>query len=93
MTDPFERAVAREKLEHHERTTRHVATGFRYQFRAYVAVNAFLIVIWLLTSGPSSHPWPVWPILGWGLGVYFHWSHLREHERRGRELRESLEPE
>jgi hypothetical protein len=33
----------------------------------YVAVNAMLVVIWALTS--SGFFWPIFPILGWGIGV------------------------
>ncbi len=36
----------------------------------YVAVNSLLILIWAMTSG--GYFWPVWPILGWGIGVAAH---------------------
>ena len=36
----------------------------------YFAVNAFLILIWAMTSG--GYFWPVWPMLGWGVGVAAH---------------------
>jgi Domain of unknown function (DUF1707)/2TM domain len=35
--------------------------------RAYVAVNVMLVAIWALTGG--GYFWPIWPILGWGVGV------------------------
>ena len=55
----------------------------------FVCVNAFLVLIWMLTSGsdldrvrellqePSTAMrdgsfWPIWPILGWGLGLAIH---------------------
>lgn len=91
MTDPFERAVAREELEHRERVTRWVGAGFGYHLRAYLLVNLALVAIWLWTTGPTSHPWPVWPAGGWGLGLYFHWTHYRFHQTRDRELRARLE--
>lgn len=90
-TDPFERAVAREKIERDERRSRHVASGFRWHLQAYVAVNLLLVAIWLLTDGPDVHPWPVYPVLGWGIGLYFHWTHVRYHERKVRERRAFLE--
>ena len=37
---------------------------------AYVLVNAFLVVIWAMTS-PSGFFWPAFPILGWGIGLAF----------------------
>ena len=33
----------------------------------YIAVNALLVAIWALTS--AAYFWPIWPILGWGIGV------------------------
>ena len=35
--------------------------------RTYLAVIAVLWLIWLVTG--AGYPWPVWPMLGWGLGV------------------------
>jgi hypothetical protein len=35
----------------------------------YVAVNAMLVVIWAVTSGGDDFFWPIFPILGWGVGV------------------------
>jgi hypothetical protein len=31
---------------------------------------ALLWVIWLITG--AGYPWPVWPMLGWGIGVAGH---------------------
>ena len=35
--------------------------------RAYIAVNVMLVAIWALTG--AGYFWPIWPILGWGVGV------------------------
>lgn len=40
---------------------------FRGHLLVYVLVNAFLVVIWAVTSGGFF--WPVFPIVGWGIGV------------------------
>jgi Domain of unknown function (DUF1707)/2TM domain len=37
------------------------------QLRTYLAVIALLWLIWLVTG--AGYPWPVWPMLGWGIGV------------------------
>ena len=37
---------------------------------AYVMVNLFLNAIWLLTM-PGGFYWPVFPLLGWGIGLAF----------------------
>jgi len=44
---------------------------FQAHLIAYVTVNAFLVVIWAVTS--RDFFWPVFPILGWGIGLVFHW--------------------
>ena len=36
----------------------------------YLLVNVFLIGIWAASGG--GYFWPVWPILGWGIGVAVH---------------------
>ncbi len=35
--------------------------------RAYVAVMLLLVAIWALTG--MGYFWPIWPMLGWGIGV------------------------
>ena len=42
---------------------------FKRSFITYLVVNAFLIGVWYFTSGPNSYFWPIWPILGWGIGI------------------------
>ncbi len=42
----------------------------RVHFAVYLAVNAFLVLIWAVTSG--GYFWPMWPMLGWGVGLVAH---------------------
>jgi hypothetical protein len=35
--------------------------------RAYVGVSVMLVAVWALTG--AGYFWPVWPIVGWGIGV------------------------
>ena len=44
--------------------------GFRVHFAVYLAVNALLVLIWAMTN--AAHFWPIWPMLGWGIGVAAH---------------------
>lgn len=37
------------------------------QLGAFLAVNLVLVAVWALSGG--GYFWPVWPILGWGLGL------------------------
>jgi len=43
---------------------------FKAHVFAYVLVNAFLVAIWVVTS--AGFFWPIFPILGWGIGLFFH---------------------
>ncbi len=36
----------------------------------YLLVNVFLVGIWAASGG--GYFWPIWPILGWGVGIGFH---------------------
>jgi hypothetical protein len=37
---------------------------------AYVMVNATLVMVWALTG--ASFFWPIFPLMGWGIGLVFH---------------------
>lgn len=53
---------------------------------AYVVVNLFLVVIWAVTG--HGYFWPIWPILGWGLGVTLDVLGVdRSHRQRARDRR------
>lgn len=43
----------------------------RTHLAVYLIVNVMLVAIWALSGG--GYFWPVWPILGWGIGLAFHW--------------------
>ncbi len=44
---------------------------FRNHLAAYLIVNTLLVVIWAASGG--GYFWPIWPILGWGVGLAFNW--------------------
>ena len=44
--------------------------GFYWHLGVYLAVNALLVIINLSTS--REYLWFKWPLLGWGIGVFFH---------------------
>lgn len=54
--------------------------GFVIHFAAYLAVNALLIVINLVTT-PGKY-WFYWPLLGWGIGIVGHAFGVLRHSRR-----------
>src|SRR3954447_11981261 len=45
-------------------------TSVRIHLTFYLIVNALLIGIWAATGG--GYFWPIWPILGWGIGLGCH---------------------
>ncbi|MBP1632625.1 MAG: hypothetical protein H6Q11_913 [Acidobacteria bacterium] len=43
----------------------------------YVLVNSLLVVIWAVTN-EGTYFWPMWPLLGWGIGLAMHaWDTFR----------------
>jgi hypothetical protein len=57
----------------------------------YVLVNAFLVVIWALTDAHGFF-WPVFPIVGWGIGVVLNaWDAYRNDEFREEQIRREME--
>jgi 2TM domain len=46
---------------------------FKTHLVTYIIINGMLWVIWLITGGIHSYPWPVWPTGGWGIGVVFNY--------------------
>ena len=57
--------------------------GFSEHLRVYLMVMALLVTIWALTG--MGYFWPVWPALGWGIGIVSHRACLPR--RRGRPSR------
>ncbi len=54
--------------------------AFKKHLTSYVILNAFFWAIWFFTGGITkvyngqfNLPWPVWPALGWGIGLAFHY--------------------
>ena len=57
----------------------------------YVLVNAFLVVIWAMTN-PDGFFWPVFPIVGWGIGVVLNaWDVYRNDEFDEEQIRREIE--
>jgi hypothetical protein len=59
--------------------------GFKGHLVSYIVVNAFLWSIWFFTGNQHNgidinqwnthhYPWPIWPTLGWGIGLAFHFA-------------------
>lgn len=76
-------AVLRERESQQQRLTeqqerrefiKYRRSRFWPHLRTYLVVNTFLIGLNVLGS-PITEPrhfWAIWPLLGWGLGLFFH---------------------
>ena len=59
-----------------ERTVgRHQLAAFHTHRTVYAAVAAGMVVLWALCG--FGYFWPMWPILGWGSGLFVHGRAVR----------------
>jgi hypothetical protein len=49
----------------------HKRVEFRSHLFVYCIVIGALWIIWFFTG--SRYIWPVWPMVGWGIGLVFHY--------------------
>jgi hypothetical protein len=57
----------------------------------YVLVNAFIVLIWFM-SGSNGFFWPVFPIVGWGIGVVMNaWDVYRDDEFDEMQIRREMD--
>jgi class 3 adenylate cyclase len=58
----------------HRRRRSGLEVSFRIHLTVYILVNVMLVAIWAASGG--GYFWPVWPLLGWGIGVGAHGAPL-----------------
>jgi uncharacterized membrane protein len=83
VDDP--RAVALESLEKKRE--------FRTHLLVFVLVNAFLWLIWgvVYAAGGTWFPWPVFPTVGWGVGLVMHaWEVYRRKPFTDEQIRREI---
>ena len=66
--DPEMRKRALERIEARQ--------AWRQHFTVYALIMTLLTVIWLVTGGIGTYFWPVWPMMGWVVGVAIHGASL-----------------
>jgi hypothetical protein len=59
--------------------------GFKAHLISFVAVNAFLVVL-NLTTTPRDF-WAIYPISGWGLGLFMHYVNISRIEENHQDVR------
>ncbi|GAA4883039.1 hypothetical protein GCM10025788_23440 [Serinicoccus chungangensis] len=65
--DPEMRERALQRLQQRKEFAQHLSV--------YLIVMTLLTAIWLVTG--RGYYWPVWPMMGWGVGVAIHATTLR----------------
>ncbi len=85
MDEPVDRReAAKQRLKAKREFKNHVA--------AYVIVNALLVGIWASTG--AGYFWPIWPILGWGVGLAFNfWAAYVQKPITEDDIRREMERE
>lgn len=68
---------------------------FRIHLSVYFVVITALWIIWFFTG--QGYLWPIWPMVGWGIGLVFHYmfdyrssrllSQEAEYEKLKKEMR------
>lgn len=61
-------ATPEEELRQRAVTRLRKRADFRTHLLIYALVNSTLVVMWVVI-GPPSFFWPIFPILGWGVGL------------------------
>ena len=82
-----------EDQEAYHRAKRRVEArmGFYWHLGAYLGVNGVLAIINLNTS--PKYLWFKWPLLGWGIGVFFHGLSVFPSRRIGDMKKKMIERE
>jgi uncharacterized ion transporter superfamily protein YfcC len=63
---------------------------FHAHLLVYVLVNSFIVVIWAVTD--HGFFWPVFPMVGWGIGVVMNaWDVYRGEDFREEQIRREME--
>lgn len=82
LTDTQLRELARKRVD------------FRNHLIVYFVVNAALWIVWWATG--RGYIWPIWPLVGWGIGIIFHYvfeyrpSQFLSEEEEYRKLKKRL---
>jgi hypothetical protein len=68
--------MVEEKSEAYIRAVKRVEAklGFYRHFAVYIGVNSLLFLINVFSS--PGEWWFYWPLLGWGIGVFFHFMNV-----------------
>ena len=66
--------------------------GFFTHLAVYIIVNIMLVLIWAFATG-GGHPWFIWALGGWGIGLLFHFLGVFVFSKRTDWERREIEKE
>ncbi|MEU8057079.1 DUF1707 domain-containing protein [Microbispora bryophytorum] len=87
---PAELRTSRDRARRRARKARAARLGVRIHAGVYAGTSLLMVAVWLAVGRAADvwYPWPIWPILGWGVGVLGHavpvTLAVRARERRGK---------
>lgn len=67
--------------------------GFKWHLVSYILVNSFLVALWFISD--TDYFWPIWTILGWGIGLLmnylavYHSNNFFSVEKEYKKLKEN----
>jgi hypothetical protein len=65
---------------------------FKRHLWTYIIINGFLWALWLFGGMDKNEnefmPWPIWPTLGWGIGIVFNYFGAYHSDKAGAVERE-----
>lgn len=50
--------------------------AFKGHLTTYIIINIFIWIVWYMSGHKMGHnniPWAIWPTIGWGIGLTFHY--------------------
>jgi hypothetical protein len=62
---------------------------FHQHALVYLIINGFLLAIWALSG--AGYFWPIWPIVGWGIGIIFHGLDVYQRPISEADIRREIE--
>lgn len=69
---PLPATSQRELSRQRHRTGGAAEKSLAIHVRTYFVFCVFFVLIWAFSGG--GYFWPIWPMLGWGVGVASHWA-------------------
>jgi hypothetical protein len=57
---------------------------FQHHLKTYIGMMIYCWILWFLVGWSYSYnslPWPVWPMITWGLGVLIHYIYTTQTKK------------